>query len=109
MDIDIALTLVQKSVRVYTLSRILDHYKLNYEQYLFCLITKGNDFVPTTLVSQAVVGKNHGYQFRGLFVDVKRKMPSDKREDFALLYEKCNNNRRKLNAHTVFIYYRSYG
>ena len=89
MDIDIALTLVQKSVRVYTLSRILDHYKLNYEQYLFCLITKGNDF--------------------GLFVDVKRKMPSDKREDFALLYEKCNNNRRKLNAHTVFIYYRSYG
>ena len=109
MDIDIALTLVQKSVRVYTLSRILDHYKLNYEQYLFCLITKGNDFVPTTLVSQALVGKNHGYQFRGLFVDVKRKMPSDKREDFALLYEKCNNNRRKLTAHTVFIYYRSYG
>ena len=109
MDVDIALALVQKSVRVYTLSSILSYYKLNYEQYLFCLITKGNDFVPTTDVSRTLVGNTHHYSFRDLFMEVKRKMPSNKRKDFAILYEKCNRSRKNLNAQTVTVYYHSYG
>lgn len=93
---------------MYKLVSILDYYQLNYEQYIFSLISKGNDFVPFTDVARVLVGEKRMYNFRDLFADVKRRVPSSDRGQFAVLYEKCNRTRKKLNAQMVSYFYGLY-
>ena len=103
MNANIALELVPKSVCVYTLSKILSSHRIGYETYLFCLISKGNDFVQATSVSRIIRGDDYDYRFTDLFRDVKRYVRSNKRRDYAQLFERCNRNSQSLNADTVVV------
>ena len=93
--------MVPKRVHVITLDRILQYYNLTYEQYLFVMITRGNDFVPPTDITYTLIHRREKLKFAALFALVRKKCPQQSRSEFADLYALCNRGRPQYDAETV--------
>ena len=94
----IALSLVPKRVSVIKLDRILLHNNLTYEQYLFAMITRGNDFISPTNITQTLTHQRENLTFGALFALIRNKCPQQTRSEFASLFALCNEGHPQYNG-----------
>ncbi|KAK8811719.1 hypothetical protein WA538_000505 [Blastocystis sp. DL] len=94
------LSLVPKRVSIIKLDRILLHNNLTYEQYLFAMITRGNDFISPTNITQTLTHQRENLTFGALFALIRNKCPQQTRSEFASLFALCNQARPQYNEET---------
>ncbi|KAK8811720.1 hypothetical protein WA538_000506 [Blastocystis sp. DL] len=95
-----ALSLVPKRVSIIKLDRILLHNNLTYEQYLFAMITRGNDFISPTNITQTLTHQRENLTFGALFALIRNKCPQQTRSEFASLFALCNEGHPEYNEET---------
>ena len=83
------------------LDRILLHNNLTYEQYLFAMITRGNDFILPTNIAYTLSHQYRMLNFGALFALIRNKCPQQTRSEFASLFALCNRARPQYNEETV--------
>lgn len=88
-------------MNVIKLDRILLHNNLTYEQYLFAMITRGNDFISPTNITQTLTHQRENLTFGALFALIRNKCPQQTRSEFASLFALCNQARPEYNEETV--------
>ena len=86
---------------VIKLDRILLHNNLTYEQYLFAMITRGNDFISPTNITQTLTHQRENLTFGALFALIRNKCPQQTRSEFASLFALCNEGHPEYNEETV--------
>ena len=88
-------------MNVIKLDRILLYNNLTYEQYLFAMITRGNDFISPTNITQTLTHQRENLTFGALFALIRNKCPQQTRSEFASLFALCNQARPQYNEETV--------
>ena len=83
------------------LDRILLCNNLTYEQYLFAMITRGNDFISPTNITQTLTHQRENLTFGALFALIRNKCPQQTRSEFASLFALCNEGHPEYNEETV--------
>ena len=94
----IALSLVPKSVQVYSLRSILSYHQLSYEAYLFSVILQGNDFVEKIQVE--LPSSRRKRSFGDVLTFTKNLKGEDSRSFYAQSYANLNPKR---TAEEVFL------
>lgn len=93
----LALSLVPKSVQVYSLRSILSYHQLSYETYLFSVILQGNDFVEKIQVE--LPSSRRTRSFRDVFAFTKNLKGDNSRSFYAQSYATLNPKRTAEEVH----------
>lgn len=87
--INIELSLVPKSITIYSFENILSYFNISYNQLLCAVLIQGNDFIPSTIYSR-IHSRSPIHSFGELIQYIRRE--TDISTDFGYFFTRINRS-----------------